>query len=189
LAAVLDDPVVQAIATRQSVYDFTDEPVAESDLRLALDMAVRAPNHRLTRPWRFAVFMGEGRDRLADAFATTAAARGIPAERARGKYLISPVVICVGVSPQLGRPKVVVAEEEHAVAAAVENMLLTLHARGIGSLWATGALCNAPEILNFLGWNEPQDRVIGIVHAGYAAPSTRGMSSKVDHAAYTSWHR
>jgi nitroreductase len=182
-------PALLAIAGRRSIYSFADTPVDESDLRLALDMAVLAPNHRLTRPWRFAVFLGEGRERLADAFARAAAARQMDAVRARDKLLIAPAVVCVGVLPQIDRPKVVEREEEHAVAAAIQNMMLALHVRGIGSLWTTGALCNTQEVRDFLGWREPQDLIVGVVHVGYAASGKQVPSRKIDHVAYTIWHR
>jgi nitroreductase len=182
-------PALRVIAGRRSVYNFAETPVEEADLRLALDMAVQAPNHRLTRPWRFSVFLREARHRLADTFADAAAARQLDAERARAKQLIAPAVVCVGVSPQLDRPKVLEEEEALAVAAAIQNMMLALHARGIGSLWTTGALCDTPEVRALLGWSGPRDRVLGVIHVGYAAPGERVPPRKSDYAVHTTWHR
>jgi nitroreductase len=189
LAASEPHPALRVIAGRRSVYAFTEAPVEEADLRLALDMAVQAPNHRLTRPWRFAVFLGDARHALAEAFAKAAEARQLDPERTRRKQLIAPAVVCVGCSPRLDRPKVVEEEEAHAVAAAIQNMMLALHARGIGSLWTTGALCDTSEIRDFLGWREPRDRVIGVIHVGYAAPADRVAPRRADYADYTTWHR
>jgi nitroreductase len=188
-AAAELDPAIRVIAGRRSVYAFSQDPVDEADIRLALDMAVRAPNHRLTRPWRFAVFVGAARHRLADAFAAAAAAHQLDPERTRSKQLIAPVVVCAGVSPRLDRPKVVEEEEAHAVAAAIQNMMLALHARGLGSLWTTGALCNALVVKEVLGWKGERERILGVVHVGRAAPTDRLPSRPPGHAAFTTWYR
>ncbi|MPZ35582.1 MAG: nitroreductase [Rhodospirillales bacterium] len=188
-AAANRDPAIRVIAERRSVYAFSQAPVDESDIRLALDMAVRAPNHRLTRPWRFAVFLGAARHRLADAFAAAAAARQLDPERTRSKQLIAPAVVCAGVSPRLDRPKVVEEEEAHAVAAAIQNMMLALHARGLGSLWTTGALCDAPEVKEVLGWKGVRERVLGVIHVGRAAPTDRLPSRQLGHTEFTAWYR
>lgn len=144
---------LHAIATRRSIYTFENTPASEADPCLALEMAVPAPNHRLTQSWRFAVF------------------------------------ICVGVSPQLDRLKVVEDEEVQAVAVAMQNLTLALHARHIGSLWTTGALFNAPEIRAFLGWSGPHDRVLGVLHVGYATSTERRPPRRADYASHTTWHR
>jgi nitroreductase len=183
------ETALRVIAGRRSIYSFAPTPLDEAALREALDVAVLAPNHRLTRPWRFAVFLGEGRFRLGEAFAAAARASGFAQEPARRIASAAPALICVGVSPQLDRPKVVEREEALSVAAAIENLLLALHALGIGSLWTTGKNSDTAEVKELLGWRGPGDRVIGIVLAGHPAPDNRLISRPIDHAAFTSWYR
>src|SRR5579862_1719637 len=169
------------IGSRRSIYAFAATPVAEDDLRLALDLAVRAPNHRLTRPWRFGVFLGEGRSRLADALAAASVRLGLPIEKARATAFMAPAIVCAGVACQLDRPKVVEHEECYAVAAAVENLMLALHARGIGSIWTTGARADTSEVRALLGLNGAHDHVIAIVGVGYPAAENRLVSGSLDH--------
>ena len=55
-----------AIARRTSTRAFQDRPVPRAAIERLLDAAVRAPNHKLTEPWRFAVLTGASRDRYAE---------------------------------------------------------------------------------------------------------------------------
>src|SRR3954463_10225290 len=64
-----------------------------------LRLAVWAPNHKRTFPWRFAVVEGDGRGLLGERVAAYEQRIGASVERqekARGKYLRAPVVVLVG---------------------------------------------------------------------------------------------
>jgi nitroreductase len=182
------DAALRVLAGRRSIYSFATTPVDAEKLRIALDMAVLAPNHRLTRPWRFAVFSGDARFQLGEALAAAARASGSEPERARRIAATAPALICVGVSPRLDRPAVVEREETLSVAAAIQNLLLALRALEIGSLWTTGKHSDSPEVRELLGWRGRDDHVIGIVLAGYAAAENRLISRPIDHSPFTTWH-
>ena len=57
---------ITAITARTSVRRFRPDPVPREIVQRLLDCAVRAPNHKLTEPWRFVVLTGSARDRFAD---------------------------------------------------------------------------------------------------------------------------
>jgi len=57
---------ITAIKSRTSVRHFSNRPIARELIEQLLDCAVRAPNHKLTQPWRFAVLTGAARDRFAE---------------------------------------------------------------------------------------------------------------------------
>src|SRR5690606_16349073 len=61
------DIVNQLIKNRRSVYLnlFTGERVDDAIVRQMLENANTAPSHKLTQPWRFVVFTGEGIKRFA----------------------------------------------------------------------------------------------------------------------------
>src|SRR3954470_16298950 len=48
-------PIPEIIELRRSVKKFTERAVTREEIETLLDAAVLAPNHRLTRPWRFYV--------------------------------------------------------------------------------------------------------------------------------------
>ena len=56
-----------AIKTRRSVKEYVPTEIPREWIEELLDAAHWAPNHKLTHPWRFHVFSGEGRERLVGA--------------------------------------------------------------------------------------------------------------------------
>jgi nitroreductase len=44
---------IDAITARRSVKRFTNRPIRRDEIEPLLELAVLAPNHRLTEPWRF----------------------------------------------------------------------------------------------------------------------------------------
>ena len=58
----------ELIRSRRSVFpkDYTGEKVDDAIIQQLLENANWAPTHKLTEPWRFVVFTGEGLKKLAD---------------------------------------------------------------------------------------------------------------------------
>src|SRR5947208_583867 len=57
---------ITAIHQRTSVRRFRSQPVSREIIEQLLECAVRAPNHKLTQPWRFSILTGTARDRFAE---------------------------------------------------------------------------------------------------------------------------
>jgi nitroreductase len=152
---------------RRSVYFYLDMPVPQAVIERALRVAMLAPNHHRTTPWRFFVFAGPARDRLANAYELAALRLGRDVSRARQRAYDAPVMIAVACLPALGKPKVKLKEEEFATAAAVEHLLLSLASEDVGSLLTTGDLAESDELLVVLGIQREQGRVMAVVNVGY----------------------
>src|SRR5689334_22826665 len=58
------DPL-NALLSRTSVRHFRPDPVAPEVIGQLLECAIRAPNHKLTQPWRFVVLTQGARDKFA----------------------------------------------------------------------------------------------------------------------------
>lgn len=56
-----------------------------------------------------------------------------------------------------------------AVGAAAQNLMLALHAKGIGTVWKSGPVIEADEVKELINWTGASDRIIGLLAAGYAA--------------------
>jgi nitroreductase len=56
------------IRSRRTIYpeQFSDRQVHQEQIELILNNAQWAPTHGNTQPWRFKVFMEEGRQKLSD---------------------------------------------------------------------------------------------------------------------------
>src|SRR5215212_308604 len=167
--------VIQAIETRQSMGRVKGDPVPRELVERILQSAVHAPNHRLTEPWRFHVFMGRGRGELARARAEIARlqaeAEGESAEMAAGrisrerkKAFRAPVIIAVVC--EAGRDEIETLENYAACACAVQNMQLTAHALGLAAMWRTGPAAYHDHMREFFGLKEG-DRVVAHLYVGY----------------------
>lgn len=154
------------------------EAVREDDLRAVLENANWAPSHGLTQPWRFKVYRGEARAKLADALGTLYETALAPEEQKEGKAdkiramaRLAPVVILVCMERQKIE-KIRELEEIEAVACAVQNMHLTATSRGLGAFWSTPPFLYKPEMNQWLGLAE-KDRCLGIFYLGYPAESDK----------------
>ncbi len=167
--------VKEAIRHRRSIGKVKQDPVAKSLIEEILEAGIWAPNHCHTEPWRFWVMTGEGRRLLGRGYAEVAAAEADPTlseeELAKlksaqeKKAFRAPVVIAVAVTPSV-KPIVPEIEEYAAVHAAVQNMLLTAHALGLGTIWRTGAPTYHPkmrETFSLVG----KEELVGFIYIGY----------------------
>ncbi|REE93118.1 nitroreductase [Paenibacillus taihuensis] len=185
--------IQEAIRTRRSIGKVTQEPIAKETIEQIIESAVWAPNHRLTEPWRFFVLGGDGRGKLGDALARIALAgvedanapeHAEKAEAARKKAFRSPVVIAVAAVPS-DRHDVIEIEEFGAVHAAVQNMLLTTHALGLGAVWRTGEPCYH-SLMNESFGLRPQDKMLGFIYLG-VPDMTLPQGKRSDAASKTTW--
>lgn len=167
--------VIEGILTRRGIGRVVpDQLPPKSDIERMLEAATRAPNHHLTEPWRFFVLTAGAREQLGNLFAeitrqqlqeTGQEADPEKLEAERRKPLRAPVVIAVACVPQEG-PKVVLEEELQATAAAIQNMMLVAHARGLGAQWRTGPFAYHPKVKAFFGLPK-EASIAGFIYVGY----------------------
>lgn len=171
-AAALDE-IIRARRTIKPPL-MSDAAVPEEHLRAILENANWAPSHGLTEPWRFKVYRGEARAKLADTLGSLYETALAPEEQKEGKAdkirkmpRLAPVVILVCMERQKSE-KIRELEEIEAVACAVQNMHLTATSRGLGAFWSTPPFIYKPQMNELLGLSE-QDRCLGIFYLGYPA--------------------
>lgn len=159
---------------RRSVFpkDYTKQVVPDSIIKVLLENANWAPTHKLTQPWRFVVFCGNGLKKLADfqseCYRSVATAAGnFQEDRFRAlqtKPFESSHIIAVGMKRDEDQ-RLPEWEELGAVFCAVQNMYLTATAYGLGSYLSTGGITNFEEAKPFFGLG-PADKLCGFFHVG-----------------------
>jgi nitroreductase len=162
--------VDEAIRARRTLKAFTPERVDETTVRELLALAVLAPNHHETEPWRFWVVGPRTIALLSE-------------ETGDQKLLRSQTAIVVGV---LRNDDPSVAEEDYAATAcAIENLMLAARARGLASFWRTPGVLDRPAFMRIVGIPAGV-RPIGFVHLGH--PAEPFPETPERHAApYTEW--
>lgn len=163
---------ITALTTRASVPRLTEPGPDAAQLDTLLRCAVRAPDHGLLRPWRFLVFSGQERRRLAEILVDATledqpeldqAAR----EKLAAKVYRAPMVMVVVAETQ-PEHRIPVLEQILAVGAAVQNIMVAAHALGIGAMWRTGALASHPLVKQRLGFAE-KDEIVAMLYLGTPA--------------------
>ena len=166
---------ITAIHRRTSVRHFRPEPVARETIEQLLECAVRAPNHKLTQPWRFTILTGAARDRFAELraghrlkrFDDPSAPEALAAaDKVRRETRDTPVFVVV---ISAVNPDEITREEDYAASMmAVANLMVAAESLGLGTYLKTGGIMRAPEVLELARVPEGF-RVVGIVSLGYPA--------------------
>jgi nitroreductase len=160
----------------QFVAQFKEnDPVDDSIITELLENANWAPTHKLTEPWRFVVFSGEGLKKLADFQSNLYKERSEKAgnfkEATYIKFKENPLkashIIAIGMKRDLlaNLPEM---EEIAAVSMAVQNMYLTASARGLAAYWGTGGPTFWPEAKPYFGLEE-DDLLMGFFYVAKPA--------------------
>jgi nitroreductase len=112
---------VQAIMTRRSIRDFTSEPVTAAQVRCILECAMNAPSAGNQQPWHFIVIDDR---KVLDALPTV--------HPYCQMALAAPLAIAVCGDGASAKHRLY---WQHDCAAAIENLLLAVHALGLGAVW------------------------------------------------------
>ena len=168
--------ITELIKSRRTIYpeQFSDRKVHKEQIDLILNNAQWAPTHGNTQPWRFKVFMEEGRQVLSDFLAETylkltppEAQNDLKLAKMMKRPMQASAVIAVCMERQ-PTEKILEIEEIEAVACAIQNMHLTCTAYGLGGFWATPKLIYSQEMNEFLKIGT-KDKCLGLFYVGYPA--------------------
>jgi nitroreductase len=183
---------ISAIHQRVSVRRYRPDPVPRDAIERLLECAVRAPNHKLTEPWRFAVLTGGARDRFADIRARHRLKRftdpsSPEAQAAAGKVRREsreiPVYLVVMCAVD---PDEITREEDYAATMmAIANLMIAAESLGLGTYMRTGGVMKDPTLLELAGVPD-KFRVAGILSLGYPAQQ-EGPHRRTPASDLTKW--
>lgn len=128
--------MLDLIRSRRSVRSFTDAAVDDTLIDQILEAGARAPSGMNNQPWRFAVVRDAGiKEQLA------------PLTHYNKIVLAAPVLIAVFLDNAASYDR---TKDCQAVGACIENMLLALHALGLGGVWLGEILRNKDAVARIL---------------------------------------
>jgi len=185
--------VNRLIRQRRSIYPkmFSDEVIPDGIIKEMLENANWAPTHKLTEPWRFVVFAGDGLKKFAQMQGDIYKKRwGKKADTGTIKKLSQKPLLCshiisIGMKRHKEVPKM---EELAAVAMAVQNMWLTASAHGIGCYWSTGGVTYFDEANEFFGLGK-KDKLMGFLYLGIPKDNKWSMSKRKSMDMKVEWVR
>lgn len=164
--------VVDTIRSRRTAHIYRPDPVPEEVLVAALQCAIRAPNHKLTNPWRFTRVGPDARAQIVDLGVRLKQANG-PMSEAQ----VAKVRAKMSSSPELFVVRQVISNDEFrrredyaSCACAIQNFSLALWSEGVSSKWSSGGVTFHPETYAICGVDATREEIIGFVWVGYAAP-------------------
>lgn len=162
------------LARRSVKPDVMVEPAPDDEaLRLILRAATRVPDHGKLTPWRILILRKDGQERLGDFLADMFAgeipeanARQIDFERRRPQR--APLLLVVVSKPQPSR-KIPDMEQLLSGGAVCYGLLMAANALGYCAQWLTEWPAYRREVVEFLGFDPGNDRIIGFVYLGSPA--------------------
>ncbi|AHC19567.1 MULTISPECIES: nitroreductase family protein [Paenibacillus] len=167
--------VIDVIQERRTIKRFKSDSIPVDTIKELLDVAVWAPNHKMREPWRFLLFAGEGRKKLAKAIAADIGKDN----KFESGILHNPIQLLVVLEED---PRQAVWDEDFAaVSALVQNFMLAAWSKGIGTFWVTKPFLYSPKFREHLGI-QPGEKVIGMIYAGYpdVIPESRPRTPAAD---------
>jgi nitroreductase len=170
----MNQEAISLLRERRSVFQqqFSGEKIDDAIVKQILESANLAPTHKLTQPWRFIVFTGEGLVSLgkqqAEVYKKVTQADGSFKEERYQNLLTKPmlsshiIVVCMKRDEKKSVPEI---EEIGAVFCAVENIYLAAAAFGVGGYLSTGGVTYFEEAKEIFGLGK-EDKLLGYFHLG-----------------------
>lgn len=167
----------------------TKKEVPKEIIQQLLENANWAPNHKNTEPWRFKVYTGEAKQKLANSIYALLIEKielgesinPQNAEKFKNGLERVPVAIVIILERDIAK-RIPEWEELAAVSMAVQNMWLTVTAMDLGAFWATPEFL--PMLHDVLELNSGQ-KLLGFFYVGkialdYPAPGRGELAEKVE---------
>ncbi|MGE4431974.1 MAG: nitroreductase [Sphingobium sp.] len=161
------------LATRRSgkPRDLAAPGPDAAQLREALDIAIRTPDHGKIGPWRFVIVEQDQREALARLleqalFAQKPDATAKDVEAAREFATQAPCLVVLLSRPDTTRP-IPLWEQELSAGAAAMNLLHAVHAMGFAGGWLTGWPAYSEQVRDAFGTAE--DKIAGFLFIGTPA--------------------
>ncbi len=147
--------------SRRSIRRYTKQEVEESRIMQIIEAGIWAPSGLNNQPWKFAIVRSQ---EVKEALA----------RQTKYSSIISNAPICIAVflDKDLSCDR---TKDTQAIGACIQNMLLAIHALGLGGVWLGEILKNADNVREILGI-PPHMEFMAVVALGY--PAEKAVASR-----------
>ncbi|MBE0448671.1 MAG: nitroreductase family protein [Actinobacteria bacterium] len=179
---MMNDNFLEVVMTRRSVRDFKKGVIPPEDIEKILRAGTMAPSPSNSQPWQFHIIRGSAKEKLIEVLANTSSIPAVwqqPVVKGIGTV---PVVVAVENPVFTSKASTTTSQGTSActsdrskditslgsllgTAACVENMLLTTHSLGYGSVWigSPGVLEAAKQVI------ETSGQIVAVLPIGHPA--------------------
>jgi coenzyme F420-0:L-glutamate ligase/coenzyme F420-1:gamma-L-glutamate ligase len=199
----MDSDKIGFLKNRRSIREYTSREVSERILETILEAATWAPSAHNAQPWRFIVVKDSAlklklAKTMANRWEKDLAKNGVSEKDLENlvkasveRFTKAPIVIvpCLTMAemhhyPDKRRQKIEFLMGVQSVAAAIENMLLAVHAMGLGACWFCAPLF-CPETVRKVLKIPPNFEPQVLITLGYPAyrpwPPPRKLLKEIVH--------
>ncbi len=164
------------------------EKIEDKIILQLLENANWAPNHKHTEPWRFYVYKGKAKQKLAEdifRLLNKKAEEGVPVNLLKAEKLktnIERVPVVIFIAAEFDKAKRIPEwEEVAAVAMAVQNMWLSATEMGLGAFWSTPKFLDLlKELLHLKAGQQPLGFFfLGHISMEYPSPGRGAIDDKI----------
>ncbi|NMC08234.1 MAG: nitroreductase family protein [Candidatus Lokiarchaeota archaeon] len=160
---------IECLKTRRSVRSFTKEPVSKAVIEEILECGRWAPSGLNHQPWHVLVITNEAMKQQLATCTTY------------GHILLSaPCTLAIFLDTT---KKYSYVKNVQGIGALFENLLLAIHALGLGGVWLGQIYENKAKVHAVLGITDPSWEFMGAIAFGH--PAGQGSSDRKDLASFT----
>jgi nitroreductase len=181
------DVIIKSIKDRRTIYPQhfdADKKITDINLiKELLDTAIWAPTHKLTQPWNFKVFHGDGVKtffkKQQEIYKEITPADKFTENKFK-KYDIKAEQVSAVIAVWMKRDekeRVPEIEEIVATGCVIENIYLSLKPFGLAGYLSTGDICYTQQIKDFLKIGE-KDLCLGFFQLGYPSADIKEFNRK-----------
>jgi nitroreductase len=159
--------IEELIKSRRTINFFQQEPVPDSMIMKAIELARWAPNHRKTEPWHFHIFGEETRSSVIDLITKIKSSGQGDSVRISIKKRLDDIPGWFAISSGFAEDPILQQEDYAACCCAVQNLMLYLWNEGVGVKWTTGAVIRDDRFFELLQIDSTLRYIVGLFWYGY----------------------
>lgn len=158
-----DNPILRVLLDRRSIRKYTGKPVSNEDITAILEAGRWAPSGLNNQPWRFLVIKKDDprHEKLAEC---TKYAHVVRASQA---------CLCVMLEKEAMYSEM---KDHQGAGACIQNMLLAIHALGLGAVWLGQIINDQAASLGALALDDNKYELQAVIALGH--PDQKGSSTR-----------
>jgi nitroreductase len=161
------DTTADLIRSRRTINFFRPDPVPDSLIREAIDVARWAPNHKLTEPWHFYILGNQTLTQVKNLITEIKSTGQSESVRDGVRKRLEAIPGWLVVSCKKSADPQTQMEDYASCSCAVQNMMLYLWSAGVGVKWTTGKIIRDDRFFRILNLEDSSEMIVGLFWYGY----------------------